>query len=178
MWKTGPLSFGGDYHMNDANRLRGRSKEEAERYGKPNINARYITSDPHRYTKEPETLCIICGRPATDAHHWPPLGRSAGGVWNLRTPMGAYELRPSLMALCRRHHEMMHAGEISANWVWDSEQAEAAWWAGAILQEVKAHSPLLYLFGRWRFEWDGGGFEYREGVADDGQRKTFRAAIR
>ena len=161
--------------MNDANRCRGRSIAECERYGKPCIEAYYMGNNAHRYAKTHFALCVICGEPATDVHHWPPLGKSAKGKWTLRTPKGNAQLMPALFALCRKHHEMFHAGTMTANWVWDSEAAQNLWWNGDLLEY--ANSPSLYELGRWRFTWNGGGFEYREG-AENGQWKAFRSPIR
>lgn len=165
--------------MIDSTDLRGRSKDEAERYGKPSIGAHYLSeTDAHKYTREPGARCAVCGHLATEAHHWPPLGRSAKGIWTLRTPKGFFPLKPALFALCRYHHVMFHANALKANWVWNSDDDERAWWDGSILSEVNAGSKELYGFGHWEFIFkDGSGFTYGE-VNEDGQRKAVRAQLR
>ena len=141
----------------------GRSIEEAERYGKPCIGSVYTSQDDtHRYRLDDEAVCVICGRKATETHHSPPLGASRLGLWTLRTPRGMFLLKPALFALCRDCHERFHAHRVTANWVWDAPEYEAAWWDGEILTKARPHSNELYRYGHWVFTWPGGGFTYRD----------------
>lgn len=156
----------------------GRPIAECERYGKPHIHAHYTAKDnTHRYGRDDGALCVICGKPATETHHWPPLGASHCGMWTMKTPKGAFLLKPALFALCRKHHEQFHAHVLMADWVWNDEAAAEEWWSGKLLTHVRPHDAGLYAYGRWRFTWPGGGFEYRE-VIEDGQRKAIREPIR
>ena len=177
MWKTALFLGGEQREMNESDRYRGRSKAECDRYGKPHINARYTAPEnTHRYEKDDDATCAICGRPATDTHHWPPLGKSAHGIWLLRTRKGIFALKPALFALCRTHHELFHLNRIKADWVWDSPEAEEAWWSGELLSKIRPHSPELYAYGRWRFDCGTYIFEYRGG--EHGERKALRSPVR
>ena len=73
--------------------------------GKPHIGAYYF-GDGDRHRLHFDARCLICGRPATDAHHIVPKGMGGGNrVYVLETPMGMFPLRSPLFALCRDHHE-------------------------------------------------------------------------
>lgn len=166
----------------ECDRYKGRSKAECERYGKPSIGAHYTADDVHRYRRDAE-LCFICGQPATDVHHWPAIGKSAHGEWTLETPNGWHVMKPSLFALCRKCHSRFHANYLTADWVWDTEQAEIDYWNGTITNQRRymPGSKALYELGHWEFSSPmyktTKGFRYREVVGEDGQWQAVRSAI-
>ena len=164
----------------ECDRYKGRSKAECERYGKPCIGAHYMGNDDvHKYRRD-AARCIICGQPATDVHHWPPIGKSHAGLWTLETPKGWHVLKPALFALCRTCHDRWHSGQISADWIWETPEIDEAYWAGEITRHVQfmPQAAGLYKLGHWRFTFKGGGgFDYRE-TEEDGQWKAIRTAIR
>jgi len=167
--------------MNESYLYRGRSKEEAERYGKPCIGAHYNGRGVHDYRKDVGAKCAVCGAPATDVHHWPPIGKSYHGEWCLRTPKGWHVLMPSLFALCRHCHRLFHDMTLQADWVWDTKEAERDYWSGKLTSQRKymPHSPYLYELGHWEFKDPryNRGFTYRE-VVKDGEWKAVRGQIR
>ena len=168
----------GGEKLDETYRYHGHSKAECDRYGKPHIGAHYTEADnTHRYHRDSDT-CVICGRPATDVHHWPRLGAGHCGIFVLRTMKGTFLLKPSLFALCRTCHTRIHDSEIKLDWIWDTPDDSHSWYDGTMLAAIRPHSPELYQHGRWRFSWNGGGFEYRGVIGDYGQRKVVRTPFR
>ena len=133
--------------------LRGLSYEVAECYGKPHIMARYDGSSVKSHRREEDAVCVVCGRPATNAHHNPPL--SKGDVFLLMTGWGRFVLKPALIAVCGSGttgcHNGFHGGaRFKARWVWDSDESAEKWWNGEFLKEMPPHSNKLYRYGCWR----------------------------
>lgn len=134
----------------------------AECYGKPHIGARYRVKGfdygrkaalraAHSHELIEGARCACCGRIATNAHHYPPLGTAI----TFEHPSGEV-LRPSLIAVCGSGttgcHNGWHGGaRFRALWRWDSDEFARAWWEGDLLEAEGAHSPSLYSFGCWEF---------------------------
>lgn len=138
--------------MIDSRTLNGWSYRKAKCFGMPHHGAKYTGGDVRRYERDPEALCMVCGRPATETHH-EPNGRN---YFTLRTSWGTFVLKPALIALCRDCHEKRTRNELSILWEWNTEQDEAAWWSGHLLAHgLSAHSPLLYALGGWHVEKQG-----------------------
>ncbi len=146
----------------NASQLMGLSREIAECYGKPHVGAFYANSSVNSHKLQWDAVCTICGRPATNAHHQPP--KSRGIVFTMRTPMGAFVLKPALIAVCGSGttgcHGLIHQGLIRISWEWDED--EALWWDGQLLRELEPHSNQLYNYGHWLIETRQGRKEHRE----------------
>lgn len=129
--------------------------------GKPHIGAYYFgQGDGHRLSFE--APCLICGRPATDAHHIVPKGMGGGNrVYVLETPVGMFPLRSPLFALCRDHHMAFHDGRSSVVWEWDTDEDREAWESGYLLSHgYFPHDPRLFLHGCYMVD----GREVRDGL--------------
>ena len=147
-------------YIPDSKLLHGLPLSVAECYGKPNFGAFYRVSEfaderkaalraAHSHQLTDGAACICCGRPATNAHHYPPLGTCA----TFRRDDGV-RLRPALFAVCGSGttgcHNGWHGGaRFKALWRWDSDEYARDWWERTLLQDEGAHSPSLYLFGCW-----------------------------
>ena len=143
--------------------LSGLSRETAERFGKPHVSAFYAASSVSSNRLAEGASCAICDRPATNSHHEPPRSK---GAFALPTPKGVFVLKPALIALCGSGttgcHGAVHSGIFRIRWVWDSEEAERAWWDGSILSKSAPHDPALYGFGHWEILGPQGVKEVRE----------------
>lgn len=139
--------------------LHGTPYPVAECYGKPHLGCFYRVGEfaperkaalkaAHSHAIAEGARCICCGRPATNAHHYPPLGTAS--TFRLR-----YELlRPALFAVCGSGttgcHDGWHGGaRFKALWRWDSDEYARDWWEGTMLADEGAHSPTLFLYGCW-----------------------------
>jgi len=145
--------------------MNGWSLERAALMGKPHIRAHYV-GEGDRHGLDDDAMCVLCGKPATDAHHVVPKGMGGGSrVYVLETPMGMFPMRSPLFALCRKHHEWFHQGHLNAVWEWDDEEGKEQWEDGTLLSHgYKPHDPRLYGLGRYvigaygrTFEWRGDG---------------------
>lgn len=127
--------------------LRGVPYHVAECYGKPHFLASY-TGPTVNGTKLAEgAVCMCCGKPATNAHHWPPKGSCP--TFTLR----GRKLRPALLAVCGSGttgcHDGWHGGaRFRALWKWDSDDSAREWWEGDFCG-LGPHDPMLYRFGCW-----------------------------
>ena len=135
--------------------LKGRPAAVAECYGKPNVGAYYRGLSMQATRIEEQAACCVCGKPATNAHHWP---YRSGGGFTFHGKM----LRPSLFALCGNGnlygcHGKWHGNGVKALWMWDMEEYAREWWEGSMFEELGAHSPKLYQFGRWEMYDIGNG---------------------
>ena len=146
----------------DMKLLRGVTQDQAECFGKPHLGAFYRISGfsdtrsarlaaAHSNQLMEDARCVCCGRPATNAHHWPPLRVAA--AWE--HPKGV-RLRPALFAVCGSGttgcHDGFHGGaRFKALWRWDSDEFKREWWLGSMLEDLGAHSPALFEFGCWEF---------------------------
>lgn len=139
--------------------LNGISYEKAVNYGMPNIMAHYETSYVNSHKLDEGARCVLCGKPATNAHHEPQKGTTS--AWTMKTLYGSFSLRPSLIALCGSGttgcHGKRHNGRVSFQWIWDDEAMEALWFNGFLLSKgVKPHSQELLEWGHWEvFEKEG-----------------------
>lgn len=125
--------------------LNGTSYENAKSFGAPHFMARYTGSGYGSYKRDPDAVCFVCGRPATETHHAPYRDYFA-----LRTKWGTFVLKPALVALCRECHEDIEHSRKHLVWVWNSDEIERMWWSGYILSHgYKPHSEHLYKLGRW-----------------------------
>lgn len=159
--------------------------EVLERYGKPCIGSVYTIKskdDVNAYKRDSRATCVVCGQIATDTHHWPEKSQSFLGCWCMRTPKGWFVLKPALFALCRNCHEGFHNRTLTANWVWDSEEARERWWAGEYrpAHAYITHSKDLYMNGHWEFIdlARNRGFTYKEVRDENGLWKAVRGKIR
>lgn len=139
----------------DARTLRGRSAEAFALLGKPCVGARYLgRGDAHRLDEG--ARCVLCGRPASNAHHHPPKGLG-GGSFRLSTPKGEFALRPPLLAVCgcgnaSGCHRLLHSGRAGVRWEWDAEEFERMWLDGSLVEGREPNSPGLFAFGRYVIE--------------------------
>ncbi|MBQ9621224.1 MAG: hypothetical protein IJR41_04735 [Atopobiaceae bacterium] len=142
--------------------------ERADLYGKPHIGDAFY---PDRRTKlghlEPGAMCALCGRPASNAHHIVPKGMG-GGSATLYLPYDSHGiiLRSPLMAVCGMGnasgcHKALHDGRIKVRWVWDEERFAEWWWKGHFFENHEPHDPMLFCFGHYVIERDGGEVEFR-----------------
>ena len=145
--------------------LCGMPYERAKCYGAPNWMAAYTVGLNYRLLGG--ARCMVCGRPATNAHHEPPKGIGGVKEWRLETPKGPRLLRPALIALCGSGttgcHGMRHRNELAFRWEWDSEEEESLWWDGTFPSAMEDNDPRLYLHGRWVVESRGYEHERRLG---------------
>lgn len=135
-----------------SSQLRCLSYPVAERYGKPHISAHYKTRNVKSNKLDQYARCSICGEPATNSHHDPPLRN--GKSFLLVTDNGSFELKPALIALCGSGttgcHDGFHGGaRYRIEWIWDKDCYASAWWSGEILSKIEPHSPELYMYGYW-----------------------------
>lgn len=145
-----------------AEQLGGLPIEEASCFGMPHIGARYLGADARSNRLDDGALCAVCGRPATNSHHEPPLGMGGRNrAFLLRTARGSWTLTPALVALCGSGttgcHGMRHSGRLRLRWAWASDGIAEQWWDGRILaHRCDQHDPALLGFGRWEASLDGG----------------------
>ena len=141
----------------------GLSRDFAECFGKPHINAWYTGSGVNDYTFDHDALCPVCHRPATNAHHVCPKGVAKKFV--LRSSYGNFTLRTALFAVYGSGtygvHADFHQKRIKATWEWDKQTFEDLWWSGYLLHRYGEHAPELYDYGYWHFETPYGSFDYR-----------------
>ena len=145
--------------------------ERAELYGKPHIGEAFYPDERTRLGHlQPDALCAICGRLATNAHHIVPKGMGGGSaILSVPYKEGAYKLRSPLMAVCGMGnssgcHRKLHDRDIEVRWEWDEDKYREWWWKGHFFEKMKPHDDRLYLFGRYilqtpekTWEWRGHG---------------------
>lgn len=130
--------------------LRGLSVDAAECFGKPHINAWYLSDNNiNSYRFNHDAVCPHCGERATNVHHCPPKSK---GVFMLH----GHVLRPSLLALCGSGttgcHGKIHKRQIIPKWYWLSDEFAEAWWNGEMLESIEPHDEVLWQYGFWVFE--------------------------
>lgn len=148
----------------DARTLKGRTAEAFALLGKPCVGARYLGSGD-RHELLDGAACVVCGRPATEAHHCPPKGMG-GGRFRLSTPKGDFTLRAPLLAVCgcgnaTGCHGLFHAGMARASWEWDSPEFERLWLDGTLLEGREPNEVGLFAFGRYVIDSPYGRKEVR-----------------
>ena len=126
--------------------LHGTPLQVAECYGKPHIGCGYKSKNVNSHFIEKGAVCAVCGRSATNAHHWPPKGRCSTFTLN------GMKMNPALIALCGSGttgcHGAWHDGRFKALWRWDCEDAAMEWWEDGFCG-LAPHDPMLYRFGCW-----------------------------
>ena len=127
--------------------LHGVPRNVAECYGKPHFLCSYYGNGVNDTRLFDGATCMCCGRPATNAHHWPPKGRCATFT------LDGVKLRPALLAVCGSGttgcHDGWHGGaRFKALWKWDCDDAARSWWEEGFCG-LAPHDPMLYRFGRW-----------------------------
>lgn len=135
-------------YIPERNKLQGLSLEVAECFGKPNIDARYLSDNVNSYSHSGN--CFVCGKRATNAHHCPPKRKGL-------LVLNGHILKPSLIALCGSGtagcHGMVHNGKIKINWKWFNDEYARIWWEGEMLEKYEPHSEELYQFGEWEIKF-------------------------
>lgn len=149
----------------DARTLRGRSAEAFALLGKPCVGARYTGRGDARRLED-GARCVLCGRPATNAHHHPPKGMG-GGTFPLSTPRGEFRLRPPLFAVCGSGnasgcHRLLHSGRARIRWEWDADGSREAWLSGELPAAMRPNDERLFAFGRYEIESPYGRKEVRD----------------
>ena len=115
--------------------LRGLDSRNAELLGKPSLGAHYEREDYTSHKLDEGAQCVVCGRPATDAHH--VVHRKTARGWTMNTPLGKFVLLSPLFALCRECHDGFHGGaRFKIEWEWKSEAYMDEWWQGHTLAHV------------------------------------------
>lgn len=120
-------------------------------YGLPHIDCHYRGKSVNSHELDDGAMCVCCGLPATNAHHFPPKGTAPVRHRN------GYLLKPALFAVCGTGttgcHDGWHGGaRYTARWLWDSAAYEEAWESGRLLRGLGPHSPELYNFGCWEIQ--------------------------
>lgn len=142
--------------------------DRANLYGKPHLGGAFY---PDMRTKlghlEPDAVCVVCGKPASNAHHVVPKGMG-GGSATLHLPFDdkGIELRSPLMAVCGMGnvsgcHKRMHDRDVRVRWEWDEPKYEEWWWKGYFFQNHEQHDPAFFNFGRYIIDIDGTEVEFR-----------------
>lgn len=152
--------------------LRGLPYEEAQKFGMPHVGCFYAGESVKSHRRVDEAACCVCGAPASNAHHDPPLGMGGKNrSFLLVTKMGKFVLKPALFAVCGSGttgcHDGFHGGSrYRARWVWGSPEYGELWWSGYWLSHgIDPHSPVLYELGHWEIadKRDGSKTEVRHG---------------
>ena len=128
--------------------LHGFAYPAAECYGKPHFLCRYEGESVNSHKLFDGATCMCCGRPATNAHHWPI--RSSVSTFTLNDKV----LKPALFAVCGHGttgcHNGWHGGSrFKALWKWDHDDYAVAWWDGEMLDNFEPHDQALYNYGCW-----------------------------
>lgn len=126
----------------------GLSNTWGDLFGLPHIGAEYTSYESGGYTVLDGEPCVVCGRPATNAHHVVP--KSVRKVVSI----GGRMLRSPLFALCGSGttgcHDGFHGGaRYKVRWEWDTEEYERAWWSGELLDRYGPHSDELFRYGKY-----------------------------
>ena len=131
-------------------------------YACPNINARYKADSisATRWTGE-FPFCAACGKShgSFAVHHEPP--RSKGSLL-LRTRVGEFVVKPTLILLCGECHADRHEGRLSFAWEFDHPDFEEAFLSGEFFKAGHAeHDERFWLYGRLLMERGGRRWEVR-----------------
>ena len=127
--------------------LHGFAYPAAECYGKPHFLCAYDGKQIGDTRLFDSATCMCCGRPATNAHHWPPRKNPTFTLHDIK-------LRPALFAVCGSGttgcHNGWHGGaRFKAIWKWDADSYAEEWWEGEMLGTYEPHDQALYEFGCW-----------------------------
>lgn len=138
--------------------LGGLPVETAQMFGMPHAGCLYRGPSGDAHSLEEGALCAWCGRPASNCHHVPAKGMGGRNrTFVLRTPMGAFVLRPALIALCGSGttgcHGLAHSRGLRIRWMWGRAEYAEKWWSGHWLSHgIVPHDPRLYELGFWLIE--------------------------
>lgn len=133
--------------------LKGRSIHDFDLLGKPCVGASYAARG---HSLDDGAECLVCGKPATQCHHWPVKG-IGGASFTLDTPRGSFGLRSPLFAVCGLGnaggcHGKWHSGAVRCRWEWDGPSAARMWSRGEFPEGFYANSPELFGYGRYVLE--------------------------
>lgn len=128
--------------------LQGLTVRQARAFCAPSVGASYAGRSVRSNRLDEGARCAVCGRPATNAHHEPPVGMGGGRA---RLALNGVAMRPALIALCGSGttgcHGKVHSGALRLEWAFDSDEEEELWWRGWFAPEVyEAGAAGL---GRW-----------------------------
>lgn len=135
--------------------LRGLDYATASKFGMPHIGCRYERESVKSHKREEDALCCICGAPATNAHHDPPLGMGGKNrMFPLATKRGVFVLKPALFAVCGSGttgcHGKIHGGTYRIGWEWARPEYAELWWDGYWLSHgIAPHDEALFELGQW-----------------------------
>lgn len=150
-------------YLPSASLLRGEPYARVRNYGMPHINAFYASDTRDVYSRTQNALCAVCFNPAVHTHHEPNKGTGGRATFALTTNRGVFALRPALIALCPRCHDLRHAHKIAFRWEWDLDKYAQAWFEGDLLADgIKPHSKRLYDYGCWHIQTPWGDAQWRE----------------
>lgn len=143
--------------------------EKARMFGMPCVGAAYTHPIKDKYRLTEGAKCMVCGAPAVHVHHEPNKGM--GGKATLT--LDGHELRPALIALCNRCHDMRHFSggdkRLAIRWQWDNPEIHEYGWAiGALMNAGYApHSKKLFELGYYAI-YQGNKLvkKYREGTSN------------
>ena len=119
-------------------------------YASPNVNARYTSDSISATTWTGDyPVCAVCGksRGPFAVHHEPP--RSKGSLL-LRSGMGQFVCKPTLITLCVRCHRLRHdTPELRFRWDWNSPEEEERFLTGGFFKDGYAeHDRRFWEHGR------------------------------
>ena len=144
----------------------GLSRDKAECFGKPHINAWYTGNGESvdKYTFDHQAIDIITHQQPTNTHHIVPRGTAR--FITIPSQYGVFVLKTALIAVRGSGtwgvHGAFHRHEIKMTWEWDSPEYEEQWWNGYLLSHgYPPHSKELYKLGRWVIDVRGAIIEYR-----------------
>lgn len=117
-------------------------------YGLPHLDCRYTGESVNSHKLNDDAMCVCCGLPATNAHHYPPKGTAP-----TRKRHG-FILKPALFAVCGSgtlgcHNDWHGGARYVADWGWDEPQFKDQWESGELLERYGPHSMELYKLGCW-----------------------------
>ena len=135
-------------------------------YACPNINATYVSDciSATRWTGDwPE--CAVCGKTGRHhaVHHEP--ARSRGSLL-LKSEMGAFVVKPTLILLCDMCHRKRHdTHDLTFEWVFDNPDDELAFLKGEFFKSgYSEHDQRFWNHGRLLITRDGMEMEVRNAV--------------
>lgn len=117
-------------------------------YGLPHIQCHYENESVNSNKLNEGAWCMCCGKPATNAHHYPPKGTAPVRHRN------GYTLKPALFAVCGSgttgcHNDWHGGARFTANWEFYSEEEKELWEDGTYLDLYGPHSDEMYNHGYW-----------------------------
>jgi len=147
----------------DARRDSHDSLDAVSLYASPNFSARY-TADSISSTRWEGDYpkCAVCGKSngLFAVHHEPP--RSKGSLL-LRTKMGQFVVKPTLLLLCEQCHGDRHDGRLGFRWEWKSDGDRERFLSGRLFADgYSEHDPRFGEHGRLMAARNGSEWEVRQ----------------